>query len=176
MKLIHFYVLIKLRSIKLVQTLKRDLIMTENSLAAAAEIVATLSNLSETQRSSSKDEVYIKSILRNALSEINNPQELKRILTNLASTKGLSDSVRNCLDILMPKVNKLCTAEEASRSSPGDSKLNDNVRKIKACVNTILTKLQSENSQMLTKDRIQLNHWTQAQDTVGSMAKAILQI
>lgn len=150
--------------------------MAENSLAAAAEIVATLSNLSEEQRSSSKDEAYIKSILKNALSEINNPQELKRILTNLASTKGLSDSVRNCLSTLMPKVNKLCTAEEAAKSSPGDAKLNDNVRKIKACVNTVLTKLQSENSQALTKDRIQLNHWTQAQDTVGSMAKAILQI
>ena len=112
--------------------------MAENSLAAAAEIVATLSNLSEEQRSSSKDEAYIKSILKNALSEINNPQELKRILANLASTKGLSDSVRNCLDILMPKVNKLCSVEEASKSSPGDSSLNDNVRKIKACVNTIL--------------------------------------
>ncbi|QZA58383.1 hypothetical protein [Candidatus Rhabdochlamydia porcellionis] len=149
--------------------------MAENSLAAAAEIVATLSNLSEAQRSSSKDEAYIKSILRNALSEINNPQELKRILTNLASTKGLSDSVRNCLDILMPKVNKLCIAEEASKSSPKDSNLNDDVRKIKTCVNTILAKLQSENSQMLAKDRIQLNHWTQAQDTVGSMAKIILQ-
>ena len=176
MKLILFYVLIKLRSINLIETLKRDLIMAENSLAAAAEIVATLSNLSEEQRPSSKDEAYIKSILKNALSEINNPQELKRILANLASTKGLSDSVRNCLDILMPKVNKLCSVEEASKSSPGDSSLNDNVRKIKACVNTILTKLQLENKQRLTKERIQLNHWTQAQDTVGSMARSILQI
>ncbi len=175
MKLIRFYVLIKLRSIKLVQTLKRDLIMAENSLAAAAKIVATLSNLSEEQRSSSKDDAYIQSILKNALSEIHNPQELKRILTNLAGTKGLSDSVHSCLNKLMPTIDKLCNAEEASKISPGDSKLIDNVRKIKACVNTILTKLESENKQALTKDRIQLNHWTQAQDTVGSMARAILQ-
>jgi hypothetical protein len=109
------------------------------------------------------------------LSEIHNPQELKRILTNLAGTKGLSDSVHSCLNKLMPTIDKLCNAEEASKSSPGDSKLIDNVRKIKACVNTILTKLESENKQALTKDRIQLNHWTQAQDTVGSMARAILQ-
>lgn len=175
MIIIHFYVLIKLRLIKLVQTLKRDLIMTENSLAAAAEIVATLSNLSEEQRSSSQDEAYIKSILKNALSEINNPQELKRILTNLAGTKGLSDSVRDCLDILMPKVNKLCIAEEAYKNSPTEAKLRDNVRKIKACVNSVLTKLELENNQVLTKDRIQLNQWNQSQDAVGSMAKAILQ-
>ena len=150
--------------------------MAENPLAASAEIVATLSILSEKQRFSSEDEEHIKSIVKIVSSGIDNPQELKRILTNLAGTKELSDSVRNCLGILMPKVNKLCIAEEAAKSSPRDSKLNDNVRKIKACVNTILTKLQSENSQALTKDRVQLNHWTQAQDTVGSMAKAILQI
>ncbi|HEV3269443.1 MAG TPA: hypothetical protein VGZ69_02200 [Candidatus Rhabdochlamydia sp.] len=149
--------------------------MAENSLAAAAEVMATLSNLSEEQRSTSKDEAYIKSILNNALSQIHNPQELKRILTNLAETKELSDRVRGCLETLMPKIDKLCSAEEASKSSPGDSTLIDNVRKIKACVNSKLTQLQSENNQELTQDRIQLNRWTQTQENVGSMAKAILQ-
>ena len=175
MELIRFCVLIKLRPIKLVQTLKRDLIMAENSLAAAAEVMATLSNLSEEQRPTSKDEAYIKSILNNALSQIHNPQELKRILTNLAEAKELSDRVRGCLETLMPKIDKLCSAEEASKSSPGDSTLIDNVRKIKACVTTKLTQLQSENNQELTQDRIQLNRWTQTQENVGSMAKAILQ-
>lgn len=150
--------------------------MAGNSLAAAAEIVATLSNLSEEQRSPSKGEAYTKSILRDALSEINNPQELKRILTNLANTQELDDSVRNCLNTLMPKVNKLCTAEEAAKSSPGGSKLNDDVRKIKAYVNTTLTKLQSENNQKLTEDRVKYNCWTQVQDTVGSTAKAFFQM
>ncbi|MDR2539462.1 MAG: hypothetical protein LBC45_02450 [Chlamydiales bacterium] len=150
--------------------------MPENSLAVLAKIVATLSNLSEEQRSSSKEEMYIKSVLKSALSEKHNPQELKRILTNLASTKGLSDSVRNCLDILMPKVDKLCAAEEASKNSPGDAKLNDHVRKIKACVDSTLTQLQSKNRQALTKDRIECNYWTQTQETVGSMVKAILQL
>lgn len=140
----------------------------KNSLAAAAEIVATLSNLSEAQGASSKDEADIKSIL-NAVSGINDPQEMKRILTNFASIKGLSDSVRNCVDILLSKLN---TAEKAAKSSPGD----ENVRKIKECVNTILSKLQSENSQALTGCRIQLNQWTQAQNAVDSTAKAILQI
>lgn len=134
----------------------------KNSLAAAAEIVATLSNLSEAQGASSKDEADIKSIL-NAVSGINDPQEMKRILTNFASIKGLSDSLRNCVDILLSKLN---TAEKG----------NENVRKIKECVNIILSKLQSENSQALTGCRIQLNQWTQAQNAVDSTARAILQV
>ncbi|PWU13327.1 MAG: hypothetical protein C5B45_06165 [Chlamydiae bacterium] len=149
--------------------------MEENSLAVAAKIVATLSNLSEEQCFSPEDEKHIESIIKIVSSGMNNPQEMKRIL-NLISTKELSDSVHNCLHKLMPAIDKLCHAEEAAKSSPEDAQLRFDVKKTTACVTALLTKLQSENKQALTKDRIQWNHWTQTQDTVGPMARAILQI
>lgn len=147
----------------------------KNPLAAAADIVATLSNLSEKQCSSSEEEKVIKRILDTTRSMIHNPQELKQFLANLARTKDLSDSVHACLDLLMPKVNKLCVAEEKVKISPKDPTLISNVKKIEACVNAKLTELQSENGENLTADRINFNYWTNAEKNVEAISKAILQ-
>lgn len=147
----------------------------ENSLAAAAEIVATLSNLSEKQCSSSKEEEDIKSILNILNSGNKNPAELRKMLTLLAGIESLCSPVRARLDGLMQKLEKLCAAEEKVRISPGDATLIDNANKIKACVNTKLTELQSDNSQKLTANRINHNHWTNAEKNVDTFTKAIFQ-
>ncbi len=147
----------------------------ENSLAAAAEIVATLSNLSEKQCSSSKEEEDIKSILNILNSGNKNPAELRKMLTLLAGIESFGTPVRARLDGLMQKLEKLCAAEEKIRISPGDATLIDNANKIKACVSTKLTELQSDNSQKLTANRINHNHWTNAEKNVDSITKAIFQ-
>lgn len=149
----------------------------ENSLAeaAAAAIVATLSTLSEKQYSSSKEEEDINSILKILNSGNNNPVELRKMLTLLAGIESLSRPVRARLDGLMQKMESLCAAEEKVRISPKDPTLIDNVNKIKVCVGTKLTELQSENSQKLTENRIIRSNWTSAEKNVESISKAILQ-
>lgn len=149
--------------------------ISKNAFAAAAEVVASLSDLSNKQCSSSQDEGKMQSILITAKSMINNPEELKQYLTNLANLGTLSNSLKEPLSDLLAKVDRLCQAEQKAKASPKDQTLAINARRIEECVNQKLTKLQLNNNQELTADRISRNNWTTAENNVVAISKAILQ-
>ncbi|MGL5625956.1 MAG: hypothetical protein ACRDDW_00355 [Candidatus Rhabdochlamydia sp.] len=145
----------------------------ESSFAEAAKIMAVVSSLGEQLGLSSEKEAYIKQSILNMLSAENkNPAQLEKMLTLLAGIQSLSHPVQD-LDGLMQKLEKLCAAEKKVRISPRDARLIENANKIKACVNSKLTELQSENSQQLTANRINLNHCTNAKKNVDAFTKAI---
>lgn len=149
--------------------------ISKNAFAAAAAVVASISELSNKQCSSSSDEGKMQSILSTAKSMINNPEELKQYLTNLANLGTLSNSLKEPLSDLLLKVDRLCEAEQKAKASPTDQTLAMNARRIGECVNQKMTKLQLNNNQELTADRISRNNWTNAENNVVAISKAILQ-
>lgn len=146
-----------------------------NPSAKVAEIVATLSDLSNKQCSSSEDEKNMQSILSTAKFLSKNPEELKKFLSNLASLDSLSSSLRGSLSDLLAKVDELCKAEQKMKVSPKDQTLVTNAKKIEACVNAKLMQLECKANEKLTAYRVSCNGWTTAENDVVAISKAILQ-
>lgn len=146
-----------------------------NPSAKVAEIVATLSDLSNKQCSSSEDEKNMQSILSTARFLSKNPEELKKFLANLASLDSLSSGLRGSLSDLLVKVDELCKVEKKMKVSPKDPRLVTNARKIEACVNAKLTQLECKANEKLTAYRVSCNDWTTAENNVVAISKAILQ-